>query len=258
MNKVIGKAAGFIFAAFGIAILGLLMSLTFQALGRLFPDNFTNQIWGMIVADIAAMIWAVAFVYKCESTGQYAVAAIGFLVAFLFTLSMVAVEVLLSGQEYVEVQSWVGQWLVYGFIIVTALHSALLYAHHATAPKIHERINVGVARGEIVSAAITQATNRLEVEKESLARSIHEDIVSQVKRDLGIPSSSHVLDLPALPVDNSAPYPVTFAKDAVSPFLSWQWLRSKFPGKAKSQGEPVNTAADASTPADQAEENTAR
>lgn len=257
MNKVIGKAAGFIFAAFGIAILGLLMSLTFQALGRLFPDNFTNQIWAMIVADIAAMIWAVAFVYKCESTGQYAVAAIGFLVAFMFTLSMVAVEVLLSGQEYVEVQSWVGQWLVYGFIIVTALHSALLYAHHATAPKIHERINVGVARGEIVSDAINQATKQLDEEKTSLARSIRDDIVAQVKRDLNL-RPGHVLDLPALPVDNSAPYPVTFAKDAVSPFLSWQWLRSKFPGKAKSQGEPVNTAADASTPADQAEENTAR
>lgn len=258
MNKVIGKAAGFIFAAFGIAILGLLMSLTFQALGRLFPDNFTNQIWGMIVADIAAMIWAVAFVYKCESTGQYAVAAIGFLVAFMFTLSMVAVEVLLSGQEYVAVAPWVGQWLVYGFIIVTALHSALLYAHHATAPKIHERINVGVARGEIVSAAITQATNRLEVEKELLARSIHEDIVSQVKRDLGL-YRGQVLDLPALPVE-PVRYPVTLAKDVTLP-LSWQWLRSKFPGKAKPQTQAGNTAPIAggeSTQDDPAEGNTAQ
>ena len=227
MIKVLGKAAGILFAAFGIAILGLLMSLTFGALGKLFPDNFTNQIWGLVLFDIAAMIWALAFVYKSESTGQYAVAAIGFVAAFVGTLGMVAVEVLLSGQEYVEVQSWVGQWMVYGFIIVTAIHAALLYAHHATAPDIHQKINVGVARGEIVTTAITQATHRLEVEKESLARSIHDDIVAQVKRDLGIPTSNHVLDLPALPVDNSAPpYPVTFAKDAISP-LSWEWLRSK-------------------------------
>ncbi|MCC7187904.1 MAG: hypothetical protein IT312_04110, partial [Anaerolineales bacterium] len=183
MIKVLGKAAGILFAAFGIAILGLLMSLTFGALGKLFPDNFTNQIWGLVLFDIAAMIWALAFVYKSESTGQYAVAAIGFVAAFVGTLGMVAVEVLLSGQEYVEVQSWVGQWMVYGFIIVTAIHAALLYAHHATAPDIHQKINVGVARGEIVTTAITQATHRLEVEKESLARSIHDDIVAQVKRD---------------------------------------------------------------------------
>lgn len=233
MIKVLGKAAGILFAAFGIAILGLLMSLTFGALGKLFPDNFMNQIWGLVLFDIAAMIWALAFVYKSESTGQYAIAAIGFVAAFVGTLGMVAVEVLLSGQEYVEVQSWVGQWMVYGFIIVTAIHAALLYAHHATAPDIHQRINIGVARGEIVTTAITQATNRLEVEKESLARSIHDDIVAQVKRDLGIPTSNRVLDLPALPVDNSAPYPVTFAKETISP-LSWAWLRSKFP-KAKTQ-----------------------
>lgn len=227
MIKVLGMAAGILFAAFGIAILGLLMSLTFGALGKLFPDNFTNQIWGLVLFDIAAMIWALAFVYKCESTLQYAVAAIGFVAAFVGTLGMVAVEVLLSGQEYVEVQSWVGQWMVYGFIIVTAIHAALLYAHHATAPNIHQKINVGVARGEIVTTAITQAVNSLEVEKESLARSIHDDIVAQVKRDLGIPASNrHVLDLPALPVDNSMPYPVTFAKDAPIP-LSWDWLRSK-------------------------------
>lgn len=233
MIKVLGKAAGILFAAFGIAILGLLMSLTFGALGKLFPDNFMNQIWGLVLFDIAAMIWALAFVYKSESTGQYAIAAIGFVAAFVGTLGMVAVEVLLSGQEYVEVQSWVGQWMVYGFIIVTAIHAALLYAHHATAPDIHQRINIGVARGEIVTTAITQATNRLEVEKESLARSIHDDIVAQVKRDLGIPTSNRVLDLPALPVDNSAPYPATFAKETISP-LSWDWLRSKFP-KAKTQ-----------------------
>ncbi|HMS00283.1 MAG TPA: hypothetical protein PKE62_13600 [Anaerolineales bacterium] len=227
MKKVLGTAAGYLFAAFGIAILGLLVSLTFGALGKLFPDNFTNQIWGLVLFDVAAMIWALAFVFKSESAAQYAVAAIGFVAAFVGTLGMVAVEVLLSGQQYVEVQSWVGQWMVYGFIIVTAIHAALLYAHHATAPDIHQRINVGVARGEIVTTAINQATNRLEVEKESLARSIHDDIVAQVKRDLGIPTSNHVLDLPALPVDNSAPYPVTFAKETAIP-LSWHWLRSKF------------------------------
>lgn len=257
MKKVLQRVAGILFTAFGVAILGLLMSLTFGALTKLFPDNFTNQIWGLVLFDIGAMIWALVFVFKCESTGQYAVAAIGFIAAFVGTLGMVAVEVLLSGQEYVEVQSWVGQWMVYGFIIVTAIHAGLLYAHHATAPDIHEKINVGIARGEIVTDAINQATKQLDEEKTSLARSIRDDIVQQVKRDLNL-RPGHVLDLPALPVDNAPSYPVTLAKDAVSPFLSWQWLRSKFPGKAKSQGEPVNTAADASTQADQAEENTAR
>jgi apolipoprotein N-acyltransferase len=199
MKKVIATAAGILFAVFGIAILGLLMSLTFGALGKLFPGNFMNQIWGLVLFDIAAMIWALAFVFKCQSTTQYAVAAIGFIAAFVGTLGMVAVEVLLGGQTYVQVSDWVGQWLVYGYVLMTALHSALLYAHHAAAPDIHEKINVGIARGEIVTEAIKQATQSLEVQKAALAESIHNDIVAQVKRDLGI-QRGQVLDLPALPV----------------------------------------------------------
>ena len=199
MKKVIATAAGILFAVFGIAILGLLMSLTFGALGKLFPDNFMNQIWGLVLFDIAAMIWALAFVFKCQSTTQYAVAAIGSIAAFVGTLGMVAVEVLLGGQTYVQVSDWVGQWLVYGYVLMTALHSALLYAHHAAAPDIHEKINVGIARGEIVTEAIKQATQSLEVQKAALAESIHNDIVAQVKRDLGI-QRGQVLDLPALPV----------------------------------------------------------
>jgi hypothetical protein len=76
--------------------------------------------------------------------------------------------------------------MTYGFIIVTALHAALVYAHHGTAPQIHEQINVGVARGEIVTEAISQATKELESQKAALAHTIHADIVSQVKRDLGL------------------------------------------------------------------------
>lgn len=186
MKKVLGSAAGILFAVFSIAILGLLMSLTFGALGKLFPGNFINQIWGLVLFDIAAMIWGVVFVFKCESTAQYAIAAIGFIAAFLGTLGMVAVEVMLGGQKFVEVGSWVGEWLVYGYVIMTALHSALLYAHHATDPAITEKINVGVARGEIVTEAIKQATATLEVQKAELAETIHHEIVSQVKRDLGL------------------------------------------------------------------------
>ena len=200
MKKVLGSAAGILFAVFSIAILGLLMTMTFGALGKLFPGNFVNQIWGLVLFDIAAMIWALVFVYKSESTIQYALAAIGFIAAFLGTLGMVAVEVLLGGQDFVTVEDWVGQFLVYGFVIMTALHSALLYAHHATAPDIREKIDVGIARGEIVTEAISQATKSLEEHKAALAQSIHADIVAQVKRDLGLARGGQVLDLPALPV----------------------------------------------------------
>lgn len=187
MKKVLAVASGYIFAAFGIAVLGLLMTLTYQALERIFPDSFSNQIWGLAMFDIAAMCWAIAFVFKSGTTTQYAVAAIGFLVGFIGTLGMVAAEVILSGQSLVEADAArIGQWIIYSFIGTTALHAALLYAHHAGGAEIHGQIEVGIARGEIVTEARRQATKALDEGKAELAHVLTQDIVAQVKRDLGL------------------------------------------------------------------------
>ena len=207
MKKVLQTSSKYIFSAFTLAVLALLMSLTYSALVRIFPDSLVNRAWGLVMFDIAALCWALAFVFASESTGQYATAAIGFVVGFVGTLGMVAAEVILSSGQ-IEAGE-IGQWMTYGFIIVTALHAGLIYAHHATAPDIHEKINVGIARGEIVTTAIQQATQELDESKAALAVTIHRDIVSQVKRDLGLvpvegtpfepkakPSQSVYVDMP--------------------------------------------------------------
>lgn len=196
MKKVLQTASKYIFAAFGIAVLALLMSLTYSALTRVFPNSLVNRAWGLVMFDIAAMCWALAFVFGSESTGQYATSAIGFVVGFVGTLGMVAAEVALSS-GMIEPGD-IGKWMVYTYIGVTALHAGLLYAHHATAPDIHEKINVGIARGEIVTEAINKATSQLDESKAELAHTITADIVSQVKRDLGlIPAQGTPFELKA-------------------------------------------------------------
>lgn len=213
MKKVLGNITVYIFGAFGIAILGLLMSLTYQALGRIFPGSFTNQIWGLILFDIGAICWALAFVFICETVAQYAIAAIGFGTGFLGTLLMVGAEVILGQELITSNAAEIGQWMVYGFIAATALHAILLYAHHAAGQEIRQRIDVGIARGEITTEAIKQATATLDIEKTNLARTITADIVSQVKRDLGLypvegtPFEKKNQDTPALP------HPTTPTKD---------------------------------------------
>jgi hypothetical protein len=196
MKKVLGAMSGIIFSVFCIAILGLLMSFTLGALKKIFPDSFVNQMWGLVLFDIAAMVWGLAFVFKSNSIGQYAAAGIGFVTGFLGTLLMVTFEVLTSGQTFVTDNGSLGRWAVYGFVVVTAIHAALVYFHHASAPDIHEKINVGIARGEITTEAIRQATNVLEVQKAQLAETIHREIVEQVKRDLNIP----ILADPRMPI----------------------------------------------------------
>lgn len=187
MKKVLGNVAIYIFAAFTIAVFGMLVSLTYQALQRIFPTSFENQIVGLVLFDIGAICWALAFVFLCKSTMQYSSAVIGFLTAFIGTLGMVAAEVILSGNLINTDPQQIGQWLVYGFIAVTALHVTMIYLYHAGAPEIKEKIDIGIARGEIVTEAITQATKSLETEKAILAQTLTSEIIASVKRDLNIP-----------------------------------------------------------------------
>lgn len=227
MKKVLSSITRWIFGAFGVAILGLLMSLTYQALGRIFPGSLENQLWGLILFDVAAICWALAFIFGSETVGQYAVAALGFLTGFLGTLLMVGAEVML-GQNLTPVQTQqVGQWMVYGFIGATALHAILLYAHHAAGKEIRQRIDIGIARGEVTSEAIRQATATLDVEKEQLAKAISDDIVSQAKRDLGLypidgtpfDRRAETREYPAEVPSPTLPAPQDEPTPAISPFL---------------------------------------
>ena len=187
MKKVIGGIAGLFFAVFCVGVIGLLISLTYGALQKLFPGNFTNQMWGLVLYDIATIAWALAFVFKSRSAGQYVAAGAGFITGFIGTIGMVAAEVTLSSTDLTGGQidtSQIGQWMVYAFIVVTIIHVALIYAHHGASPEMAIQISTGIARGEVRDHAMKDAVKQLDIEKASLARSITLDIVSQVKRDL--------------------------------------------------------------------------
>lgn len=186
MKKILASGSKYVFAAFSLAILGLLMSLTYQALGRIFPNSLENQIWGLILFDLAAICWALAFVYASETVAQYTAAGLGFLTGLLGTLLMVGAEVILGQTLIDDNQQAIGQWMVYGFIGATALHAILIYAHHAGGKQIRQQIDVGIARGEVVTEAISQATATIDQQRRELAQVIAHDILSQAKRDLGL------------------------------------------------------------------------
>ena len=54
MKKVLANVTKIVFSIFGLAILGLLMSLTYEALGRIFPNNFQDQL-GVLSCSISPL-----------------------------------------------------------------------------------------------------------------------------------------------------------------------------------------------------------
>jgi len=232
MKKILKPLSAFLFAGFLIGMFFLVISLTFSALGRIFPDNFTNQIVGLVLFDLAALCWGLAFVFQSESTSQYAIAAIGFLVGLAGTFVMIASEVMLSAEGLAQAPDWLGRALTYTFIGASALHLSLGYAHAATAPDVDAQIRLGASQAEITSEAIRQAEQELESKRAALGDVIRPRLVANIKRNLNLPMSQDEFD--SLP-DIIEAQPKSKANGRGVPFPLWDAIT----GKRKRQ--PVTT-----------------
>ena len=223
MKKILPKIAGILFAGFIGGMFLLVISLTFSALGRIFPDNFPNQLIGLVLFDIAALAWGLAFVYKSESTAQYAVAAIGFIVGLIGTVTMVSAEVMLSAQNLQEPPEWIAKALVYGFIGAAVIHLVLGYMHAGASPEVDAQIRLGAAQAEITQEAIRQAEDELESRRAALGRVIQPRLVASIKRNLNLPISDE--EYQALDVIEAEPK--NKSNGAGIPVTLWNKIRGK-------------------------------
>jgi hypothetical protein len=227
MKKIMPKIAGLLFGAFLVGVFGLVISLTFSALGRIFPNNFGNQLIGLALFDLAALAWGLAFVYKSESTGQYAIAAIGFIVGLAGTVVMIASEVTLSAQGLVEAPEWIGKALTYGFITSAVMHLILGYMHKAASPEIDASIRLGAAQAEVTNEAIKQAESELELKRAQMGNVIKARLVGDIQRNLNIAVDPEIGFVPASPVEYAE---VTAPKkSSPSAWLSNMWRKGKKP-----------------------------
>ena len=211
MKKIMPHVAGVFFSLFGLGVIALLMSYTFEALAFIFPDNFISQIMGMVLFDIAALAWLGAFIYLCKSIMQYAFAFIGFVFGLLGSLAMVAIDVMLGGQEMIAAPAWINEALIYGFIAAAVVHVILVYAYKLAGPEISADISLGIETANITEEAMKQAEEELLRERGAMGRVIAPRLMNDVRRNLGLPvlGDANVIDLPAYDVpDQSQAIPV--------------------------------------------------
>jgi hypothetical protein len=208
MKKILPHVMAILFAVFGLAIIAMLMIYSFSALGKLFPNNFLGQIMGMVLFDIAALVWLGTIIFLCKSVGQYAISTIGFVLGLVGTLLLVAVEVMMGGQELAKVPAWAGDSIVWTFIIALVGHVILYYAFKLSAPEISAEISLGYETAAITDEAMKQATEQLIRERGALGQIIAPRMITDVKRNLGLPVAGDVIDLTAQNVDEAAPLPV--------------------------------------------------
>ena len=213
MNKLMPHVAGVFFALFGFGVIALLFSYTFSALAHVFPDNLFAQLMGMVLFDIAAIAWLLALIYLCKSVMQYTFSFIGFVFGLAGSLGMVAMEVMLGGQELMEAPAWVNEALIYGFIGAAVVHVVLYYAYKLAAPEISADISLGFETAQITDEAMKQAEAQLLKQRGALGGVIAPRLIGNVRRNLGLPVSDDVIDAPSwVNIPEEAPIPVQFSQ----------------------------------------------
>lgn len=248
MKKIMPHVASIFFTLFGAGVVVLLMSYTFKALAYIFPDNFIAQIMGMILFDIAALAWLAAFIYLCKSVMQYSFAFLGFVVGLLGSLVMVAIEVMLGGQEMIDPPAWINSVLIYGFIAAAVVHVILFYAYKLTAPEVSADISLGIETAQITDEAMKQAEEVLLRERGALGSVIAPRLVDNVRRNLGLPVRGDVIDLEPFDVNEPLPVQISPARQNTSSFMdrlraAGQILVGQENAKRQRQAPPAHTPA---------------
>lgn len=210
MKKIFPHLVSVAFAVFMLGVFGMVVSLTYSALGRMFPNQPLTQLMGVSLFDFAALVWFGVFVYKSDSTGQYTAAAFGFLFGLAGAIGMIAIESAINAGMVTAAE--MSSYLVYVFVGVSIAHMILIYAHHAGASEVNARISLGIEKAKINDEGMKQAEQILMSNQTALGQTIANKLVAEVLHDLNITPSKTVIDLPALPVQEEVPQESFFGR----------------------------------------------
>lgn len=217
MKKLLPKIAGFGFALFVLGVFGAMLLYSWQGLGNIFPNDVLGQSFGLLLFDLAALIWFAALVYLSRTVAQYVVAFVGFMVGLVGSLGLIGIEVGLSSGLFEA--GTMQQPLTYIFIAVLVGHVCLIYAHHASTPEVNADISLGIEKAKITDKAQEAVEEHINKRIDQLAAPIADRLMLEVLQDLRISASvTDTINLNALPVTDQA---TQSEEEAKKNFLSW-------------------------------------
>lgn len=241
MNKLMPYLVKVFFALFIVAVFVGIISMSFKGLGYIFPDDLFDQAIGLVLFDLAALVWFAVLIYICASTMQYVFSALGFLTGFLGTIGLVGIEVGISSGMLLA--SEMTKPLTYVFIAVFVGHLALIYLFHASAPETDAKISLGIDKAKIVDEGRKQAEAHLANTLPQLGAAISARLVAEVMRDLNL--QPQVIDGKLLPLDvlsDDRQAANVQAQGKPAPAV-WEWLKA-FGSKARKYEHAVAEVAE--------------
>ncbi len=203
MKKIFGGAGQIILAAFTVVIVGFMAVMNYQTLGRVFPDDPMQQIWGMALFTGGTLSWFAIFLLASRGF-QRPIAMVMFILSLAGEVFYSAADVLMGGQSWVTVSASLGTYVIYSFIGLTFAHGLALYVHFFTKPDVIATIDTESLEDEVKAKAQERATELINARVEGMAEQLAMRVADTVFVNLRLPMST-VIDADARDVNDLRP-----------------------------------------------------
>ena len=187
MMKVLGPIVSkILLGLFMAAVFALTVILTFGSLSRIFPGDLLKAGSGLVLLDIAALVWFLVLVYASHGAMQRGIAFLMFLLSVAGVGLFAGFDSMMSGQDMVEVPAWAGEAVIYTFVLLTFANLFVLYLHHLNDPNIANEMRVQAGKDKLISRGMDKFEERLDQEAEALADTISDRMHTMALLDMNL------------------------------------------------------------------------
>lgn len=196
MRDVLATVSKIIFYLLAGAVFLWTASLTVSLVSRLLPGDAVTPFFALALFDGGALAWALTFMFSAQGLPQRAVALLAMAADLLGVIVVAIAELFLGGQDLAIIPVGLGNLVVWGVGIFTALNLVALYGYHLGDPAELQEIKLRSLQDRVQAEALRQVEQQVRVEAQELAGQIAAGIRADVLARLHL--------LPANTIDATA------------------------------------------------------
>lgn len=192
MRDVLSVAAKILFYVLALVVIAWTASLTIELVSRLLPGDTITPFFALALFDGGALVWALVFLFMAQGLSQRAISLILMLLDLAGVIGMSIAELFLGGQQMAAIPQGLGQLVVWGVGLWTAINVVAVYAFHIVDPAQMTEIEVRSMQDRVQAEALSQVKasihERSTVLAGVIARRIETDVLARM----------HLLDAPVI------------------------------------------------------------
>ncbi len=203
MKQIFAGVGKIVLSVFTVAVIGLMALLSYETLGRVYPEDPIKTVYGLVLFSGGTLAWFVIFMFASRS-GQRPLALTLFAVSLIGEVVYSAADVFMGGQSWVTVSPQLGQYVLWTFIAMTFAHGIGLYIHFILEPDKLMMIEIETMQDRAQDEALKKANQKVAHRIDEMAEILASRTFVNVLTGLSLPLPREVIDAQVVDVPLAA------------------------------------------------------